>query len=191
VTAAGDGATRGSLEQYLARTWVDPRVREAHPGYVAVLVAASGLRPGPSSAHSEALLCDAETLTAQRLDGREPHGLPEVAAWRAAYLGFGVKPREARSSVESLLRRAAAGLPRIDRLTDVYNAVSVRHLLPLGGEDLTGYRGPGRGARRRLTDRDVRGAHDRRLIPIADLAGSGRTGQQGRGPRSSRRGTHD
>jgi DNA/RNA-binding domain of Phe-tRNA-synthetase-like protein len=33
-------------------------------------------------------------------------------------------------------------LPRIDRLTDTYNAVSVSHLLPLGGEDVDRYHGP-------------------------------------------------
>ncbi len=36
------------------------------------------------------------------------------------------------------------GLPRIDRITDVYNAVSVAHLLPLGGEDRAAYAGPPR-----------------------------------------------
>jgi DNA/RNA-binding domain of Phe-tRNA-synthetase-like protein len=43
--------------------------------------------------------------------------------------------------VEALLRRAETGLPRVNRLTDLYNAVSVLHQLPLGGEDLTRYAG--------------------------------------------------
>jgi DNA/RNA-binding domain of Phe-tRNA-synthetase-like protein len=64
-----------------------------------------------------------------------------VRLWREAYLSFGVKPRTARSSVEALLRRASTGLPRIDRLTDIYNAVSVTSLLPIGGEDSQGYVG--------------------------------------------------
>jgi DNA/RNA-binding domain of Phe-tRNA-synthetase-like protein len=29
----------------------------------------------------------------------------------------------------------------VNRLTDLYNAVSVLHQIPLGGEDLAGYRG--------------------------------------------------
>ena len=40
--------------------------------------------------------------------------------------------------------RVPAGLPRVDRLTDVYNAVSVMHLMPIGGEDLSGYQGSAR-----------------------------------------------
>ena len=46
-----------------------------------------------------------------------------------------------------MLRRVDAGLPRIDRLTDLYNAVSVEHLVPVGGEDLAAYVGPPRLAR--------------------------------------------
>ena len=128
----------------VAAAAVDPAVHAAHPDYVAVIVVATGLQPGPTSEHSEALLREAEADAVELLAGREPADLPEVQAWRAAYLGFGVKPREARSSVEALLRRAASGLPRIDRLTDVYNAISVRHRIPLGGEDLAGYAGPPR-----------------------------------------------
>jgi DNA/RNA-binding domain of Phe-tRNA-synthetase-like protein len=40
-----------------------------------------------------------------------------------------------------LIRRAASGLPRINRLTDIYNALSVIHQVPFGGEDLSKYQG--------------------------------------------------
>lgn len=133
-----------SLDAVLAGASVEAAVRARYPDYVAVLVAATGLTPGPSTAHGDALLSEAEAQTGRVLAGREPHDLPEVLTWRHAYAGFGVKPREARSSIEALLRRAPAGLPRIDRLTDVYNAVSVLHLLPIGGEDLSGYEGAAR-----------------------------------------------
>ena len=38
--------------------------------------------------------------------------------------------------------RAAGGLPRVNWLVDLYNAVSVRHVLPVGGEDLARFVGP-------------------------------------------------
>jgi DNA/RNA-binding domain of Phe-tRNA-synthetase-like protein len=128
----------------VSEAWIDDAVRAAHPDYLAVLLAADGLEPGLTSEHSERLLAAAEAHAQERLAGREPHELPEVAAWRDAFLGFGVKPREARSSVEALLRRTGSGLPRIDRLTDVYNAVSITHLVSIGGEDLARYDGPAR-----------------------------------------------
>ena len=132
------------IEQVVEQAWIAPDILAAHGDYVAVIVGATGLTPGASTDHSEALLRQAEVVTSQLLDGREPQDLPEIQAWREAYLSFGVKPREARSSVEALIRRIGAGLPRIDRLTDVYNAISVLHLTPLGGEDLRGYQGPAR-----------------------------------------------
>ena len=65
-----------------------------------------------------------------------------MAAWREAYRAFGAKPQRTRNSLEALLRRAASpGFPRVNRLTDVYNAISVLHQVPLGGEDLTRYDG--------------------------------------------------
>jgi DNA/RNA-binding domain of Phe-tRNA-synthetase-like protein len=79
------------------------------------------------------------------LDGRPVDQVPHVAAWREAYRAFGAKPQRTRNSVEALLRRAAGpGLPRVNRITDLYNAVSVLHQLPVGGEDLTRYSGPPR-----------------------------------------------
>ncbi|KAL8649888.1 MAG: hypothetical protein Q9226_005382, partial [Calogaya cf. arnoldii] len=54
---------------------------------------------------------------------------------------FGAKPQRTRNSLEALMRRAQAGLPRVNRLTDIYNAISVKHQIPLGGEDLDKYSG--------------------------------------------------
>lgn len=55
-------------------------------------------------------------------------------------------PQRTRNSLEALTRRASseAGLPRVNRLTGLYNAVSVLHQIPLGGEDLDRYAGPPR-----------------------------------------------
>ena len=135
-----------------ARRWlglaaVEPAVLELRPDYTALVIVAEGLRPGPSDEATGALLSDAEAQARAALAGRDTGDLAPVAAWRAAYQAFGAKPKRTRPSVEALLRRVEAGLPRIDRLTDIYNAISVRHLLPVGGEDLARYRGPARLAR--------------------------------------------
>jgi DNA/RNA-binding domain of Phe-tRNA-synthetase-like protein len=132
------------LPAALAEAYVDDAVLALRPDYRALLIVASGVRGGPSDEASDAALTRAETGARRRLDGAAPESLPEIAAWREAFLGFGVKPRQARSSVEALLRRVDAGLPRIDRLTDLYNAVSVEHLIPVGGENLDRYAGPPR-----------------------------------------------
>ncbi|HEX2176812.1 MAG TPA: phenylalanine--tRNA ligase beta subunit-related protein, partial [Nocardioidaceae bacterium] len=129
------------LEKFLAGGRVDAAVFELRPDYRAVLLAVEGLVPRPSDSASDALLQAAEAAAAEALRARSAQELPHVAAWREAYRAFGAKPQRTRNSLEALLRRAASGLPRVNRLTDVYNAVSVLHQLPLGGEDLTRYTG--------------------------------------------------
>jgi DNA/RNA-binding domain of Phe-tRNA-synthetase-like protein len=128
----------------LADARIDLRVGVSHPDYVVLLLTAEGLEGRPDGVRSDAALHAAETAAAALLDGRSPEDLAEITAWRSAFTSFGVKPRVARSSVEALLRRCAVGLPRIEPLTDLYNAVSVQHLVPIGGEDLDGYDGPPR-----------------------------------------------
>ncbi|KAJ4250971.1 hypothetical protein NW762_011621 [Fusarium torreyae] len=72
-----------------------------------------GIPPGPRDAASEAMLKEAEEQ-AQRT----------------------------RNSLEALtLRVDKGGLPRLNRLTDIYNAISVKHHIPIGGEDLDKYDG--------------------------------------------------
>jgi DNA/RNA-binding domain of Phe-tRNA-synthetase-like protein len=101
-----------------------------------------------SSPAVRALLREAEAEGLRRLDGREWLAVPEIACWRAAYRSFGAA-KDRRSSVEALLRRVRGGkeLPSLSPLVDLYNAVSLRHLLPAGGEDREALRGDLRLAR--------------------------------------------
>jgi DNA/RNA-binding domain of Phe-tRNA-synthetase-like protein len=130
------------VSAWLDAAHIDPAVHALRPDYRALLVLAEGLAAGPSDIASDGLLVAAEQRARVRLDGSPPELHPYVAAWRDAFRAFGAKPQRTRSSVEALLRRVPEGLPRIDKLTDAYNAVSVSHLLPLGGEDVDRYRGP-------------------------------------------------
>ncbi|MPY50866.1 B3/B4 domain-containing protein [Streptomyces acidicola] len=117
---------------------VSDDVRALAPGFTHVMIEAHGLVNGPSTEESAALLDDAARRLAARLDGRAPHEDPHMAAWREAYSAFGSKPSRTRNSAEALAKRAlsGAGLPRINLLVDLYNAISVAHLIPVGGEDL-------------------------------------------------------
>ncbi|MFF2439014.1 B3/4 domain-containing protein [Streptomyces sp. NPDC058107] len=116
---------------------VSDDVRTLAPGFTYLTVEARGLVNGESNEDSSALLDDATRRLVARLDGRAPHEDPHVAAWRDTYTAFGAKPSRTRNSAEALARRALtdAGLPRINLLVDLYNAISVAHLIPVGGED--------------------------------------------------------
>jgi len=136
--------TVDDLEALLAEATVDRAVGQLQPDYVAVPIAADGLPGAPSDTASDAWLREAEVLAVTRLDGGAPEDRPHVATWRAAYRAFGAKPQRTRNSLEALLRRVPEGLPRINRLTDLYNAISVIHEVPVGGEDLARYVGAAR-----------------------------------------------
>lgn len=136
--------TGSDLKDVLDRATVDEAVFALRPDYRVMLLAVSGIEPGASDDASEALLQEAETHARETLASMAVTEVPHVAAWREAYKAFGTKPQRFRNSMEALMRRAQNGLPRINRLTDIYNAISVMHQIPLGGEDLDKYVGPPR-----------------------------------------------
>lgn len=132
------------LDELLAGASIDSAVLALRPDYRAMLLAVDGLEPGPSDKASEALLLQAEATGREVLAAGPVEDEPHVAAWREAYRSFGAKPQRTRNSLEALVRRTETGLPRVNRLTDIYNAISVLHRIPLGGEDLSRYVGPPR-----------------------------------------------
>jgi DNA/RNA-binding domain of Phe-tRNA-synthetase-like protein len=113
----------------LERITVDDTVRALRPDFAVLLMTAEGLLNGPSQG-------------AGTTDGLAGPATEHVEAWCEAYRGFGVNPKRARPSVAALLRRPE--LPGINRVVDAYNAISVRHGLPIGGEDLDAYDGAAR-----------------------------------------------
>ncbi len=116
---------------------VSPEVAATWPDYRAAVVIADGIHNGPSDEVSERLLAAAEQ--AARDSGLERAADdPRIAAWRRVFSEFGSKPSRYPCSAESLLARVLKGgeLPRINALVDTYNAVSLRHVIPVGGEDL-------------------------------------------------------
>lgn len=130
-----------ALQAFVDGASVDDAVFALRPDYRALLIAVDGIIPGPGDETSEALLREAEAAACALLRDRPVSEVPHVAAWREAYRAFGAKPQRTRNSLEALLRRAPSGLPRVNRLTDIYNAISVLHQVPAGGEDLDRYRG--------------------------------------------------
>lgn len=122
---------------------VDERIFAAHPGYVVAVVLAEGIGNAPSDDASSALLAEAERSLLARGLARAADD-PHIAEWRAAFSRFGAKPKRYPCSAEALAARVLKGgsLPRINVLVDLYNAVSVRHLIPVGGEDLDRLEGP-------------------------------------------------
>ncbi|HYU21122.1 MAG TPA: phenylalanine--tRNA ligase beta subunit-related protein [Chloroflexota bacterium] len=117
---------------------IHPEIHELFPGYCwgKVLIERIDNRRGLEEA--TLLLREVETRV------RDDAGLvdlvahPKIAAWRQAFSRFGARPSKFQSSVEALARRARRGdtLPPINPLVALYNAISLRFLVPVGGDDL-------------------------------------------------------
>ncbi len=76
-------------------------------------------------------------LTSNTISENEP-----VKVWRAAYQKFKTK-KGARCSIENLLKRVLKGNPvgSITPSVDLYNAISLKYALPVGGEDIDAFVG--------------------------------------------------
>lgn len=64
-------------------------------------------------------------------------------AWAEVFKRFGVKPKRATCSADALRKRVIkdGSLPQLNPLVDLYNAISLRYAVPVGGENLGGYIG--------------------------------------------------
>ncbi|PYI23973.1 B3/B4 tRNA-binding domain-containing protein [Aspergillus violaceofuscus CBS 115571] len=120
---------------------VDPAIFQLRPDYRALLMVVENIPQGASDQISENLLQQAETHVKDLLANKPVTELPHISAWRETYKAFGAKPQKTRNSLEALTRRVEAGIPRVNRLTDIYNAISIKHQLPFGGEDFDKYDG--------------------------------------------------
>jgi len=63
---------------------------------------------------------------------------PRIKPWRTAFSKLGISGSKFPSSIESMARRILKGdpFPKINPLVDLYNSVSLRFLVPMGGHDL-------------------------------------------------------
>jgi len=99
-----------------------------------------------SSSNEEigALSQDVEKKCIKQYEGQAVTEIPKILDWREAYKAFGYKPSSNRPSVEALLRRVlqSKGLPDINPIVNLYNLISIKHCLPLGGDDLDKVQGP-------------------------------------------------
>src|SRR4051794_16323949 len=111
----------------------------AFPDYRVAFVVAESLTIAPERpAALDALIAEREDAARARWGGTELSQIPGIAAWRPAYKGFGIRQTRYRSSVERLVKNVLAGRPlaRVNAFVDLYNAVSLQHVLPLGADDL-------------------------------------------------------
>jgi len=117
---------------------VTPEIFAAFPDTVLGVVIAHGI---DNAGEPAGVLADLRQEEARVREAFASISIPEhlhIAPWREAYRRFGAKPKDYPSSIENLVRRVSKGhaLPHINTLVDLYNTISLRYLVPVGGEDL-------------------------------------------------------
>ena len=120
---------------------------ELFPEAAIGVVVATGMKPTgevpfEDSAAIAKLLAEANTQADRHLTSNTISQNEVVRVWREAYQRFKTK-KGARCSIENLLKRVLKGNPvgSITPSVDIYNAVSLKYALPVGGEDIDSFEG--------------------------------------------------
>lgn len=114
---------------------IEPQVLKKFPDARVFAVRAAGLQEKLTIATSKEMLRKTVEAYSASLENITDDSI--VMSWRKAYQDIGLKPSKYRSSIESLLRRAAKNLdislpiPAVN----IYNECSIRAKAPLGAYD--------------------------------------------------------
>ena len=102
------------------------------------VVVATGIDNTHPSPEIETLLAEAIEQTRREFPAEKAQEHPRIKPWRSAFSKLGISGSKFPSSIESMTRRILRGdpFPRINPLVDLYNSLSVKYLVPMGGHDL-------------------------------------------------------
>ena len=118
---------------------IEDSIFETLPTMCVGVVAAKGINNQEDYPDIESLLDDAIQQAEQRFSGKRVKEEPEILPYRAAFQSLGINPNKYMCSIEALFIRIAKGkgMPHINPLVDLNNAVSLMNTLPMGTHDLS------------------------------------------------------
>ena len=122
----------------MSKIKVSPQIFEQFPEVkIGILVVKNTDNTG-NAPEITALLRAVEKEVRSIPDIEPVNSFPKIAAWWEAHKNFGNSPKKYPPSVQSIIRRVVKGgeLPSINKLVDLYNYISLKYIVPAGGEDL-------------------------------------------------------
>lgn len=122
---------------------VNPKVFELFPDLIWGVVLAKGVDNSGENSEITQLLRGVEAQIRKDFVEGQLGIDPRIIVWRQAYKKFGCDPHDYRSSIEALVRRVIKGgsIRHINTLVDLYNDISLKYAVPVGGEDLAKVKG--------------------------------------------------
>lgn len=123
---------------------ISPDVRSKFPSLRLGIIVLGGIDNSKNVPEIAELLRAQEKVMREKYFGKDLASVKNIKAWREAYSSFGAKPKDFKSSIEALAKRVLKGeqLSPINPLVDLYNCISIKYVLPVGGEDLGAVKGP-------------------------------------------------
>lgn len=118
---------------------IDPRIAALAPGFRALSITVEAAALTNPQVGDAALAQACRAVLADEIPWAQAH----LEAWAHTFRQFGARPKRTPCSAEALRRRVLkeGALPAIDPLVDLYNAVSLRFAIPVGGENFSAYVG--------------------------------------------------
>jgi len=118
---------------------IDGRIRKIAPEFRAVSVLVDATSAGEGNIDHR-LLAEACAFV---LAGGPAWAETHLASWSDAYARFGAKPNRTPCSAQALRKRVLkdGAIPPINPIVDLYNAISLKYAIPVGGENYDAYVG--------------------------------------------------
>lgn len=118
---------------------IDPRIADIAPGFRAISLIVEAAPLVNPQAGEAALARACRELLANDAVWAHAH----LDAWAHVFRQFGARPNRTPCSAEALRKRVLkeGSLPAIDPVVDLYNAISLRYAIPVGGENFAAYVG--------------------------------------------------
>ncbi len=118
--------------------YVTEKVFEKMPDVVFGLVSVKGVDNSKDYDFIHTLLDESIASCENHFEGKVVKQEKELQPYRNAFKTLGINPNKFMSSIEALLTRIAKkkGMPHINPVVDLGNAISLKYYLPVGAHDL-------------------------------------------------------
>lgn len=119
---------------------VEKEIFEKLPTVCFGVVVAKGIHNDKTFPEIDHLLDESIKTATERFDGKRVKEEPDILRYREAFRSLGINPNKYLCSIEALFTRISKGkgMPHINPIVDLGNAISLKYTLPMGAHDLSG-----------------------------------------------------
>lgn len=102
------------------------------------VVVAKGINNAKENSRVSELLSQSIKVIEDNFQDKKIKDLAQIVYYRESFQSLGINPNKFMSSIEAMITRVAKkkGLPNINPIVDIGNAISLKHIVPLGAHDI-------------------------------------------------------